>query len=141
MSGEQFKDLTERKAIELDPDQARFIAQCFADLDEDEQRKVYGTSVKEARALTVLGGSKLASRANFYLDRDNVVASLIMNKAADSKMLIDEYGFRICNYNKEVVEKLKAIELLDARDPIVRFLESGMCETWKGSKVSVSRKD
>jgi hypothetical protein len=95
----------------LTEEQATAVAQCFADFDENQKSSAYEKSADNGvmQILTPRGSALLAQRVNYALDKDSLVASLINNSVADRRLLIDQYGQRLCLWKKPVVFRVEQI--------------------------------
>jgi hypothetical protein len=104
---ETLVNLHNRKAANLKENEAEWVRRCFADLDPDEKKLLYDP--KDEPRLSAKGTALLAQRVNAVLDKDEFVANLIMLGRGDEPLLLKEYGKRICEIDKPVVEKIRAV--------------------------------
>ena len=80
-------------------------------------------------ALTPKGAALLAQRLNYALDKDEFISNLIMNRIGDKNLLLKEFGWRLCNLDKPLADKL--LEVAEEKGPlllIVRFATSSCLE-------------
>jgi hypothetical protein len=56
---------------------------------------------------------------NHALDKDEFISNLINNGIADKNLLLQEFGWRLCNLDKPLAAKLlKVVEQTEALKPI-----------------------
>jgi len=126
------KAVHDRQEVKLSASQADALRQCFADLDDEQQGKVYRDAKDEENqtglALTAKGSALFAQRINYALDKDELVSNLINENIADKKLLVRLYGKRLCEFEKNFVYKLRHFDDIKATvEPIIKFIESGSC--------------
>ena len=98
------------------------VGKCLADLEKKDREEVYDSDNGRPIALTPKGAALLAQRMNHALDKDEFISNLINNRIADRDLLLGEFGWRLCNLDKPLADKLlEVVEQKEALRPILRI--------------------
>jgi hypothetical protein len=110
-------------------DQATSIKKCLADLEKKDREEIYDLDNGKPIALTPKGAALLAQRLNHALDQDEFISNLIMSRIGDKKLLLKEFGWRLCNLDKPLADDLlKVAEEKGPLQSIVRFASTACLE-------------
>jgi hypothetical protein len=113
------------------------VGKCLADLKNKDRDEVFEVKNGNRVALTPRGAAVLAQRMNHALDKDEFISNLINKQIADKDLLMDEFGWRLCNLDKPLTEKLYGIvEQKDALTPI-QDIVSTSCQKGPGATAVI----
>jgi hypothetical protein len=122
------KKLHNRERVPFASDaQAISVGKCLADLEKKDREEVYDSDNGKPIALTPKGAALLAQRLNHALDKDEFISNLIINRIGDKNLLLKEFGWRLCNLDKPLADKL--LEVAEEKGPLrsIVFIATTSC--------------